>query len=176
MVRFTKEDLIQRLKQFDLEAYARYGDSQRFYVVIVGGGALLLTGMIPRMTHDIDAFKLSEELMGFMEKYDVNIRVSSHLLSFPDGVLERVQRLEEVQGLVIDFYTASLEDIVISKIHAWRDPDIADVTSPAVLKALDWDKLHTLSIEGEYMFALNDRLAREFKDRFDEYERRYRPR
>lgn len=171
----SREALLDRLMRFDEEAALRHGTNTRFSIVIVGGGALLLTGMIPRMTHDIDALTISRELYSFMGAYDINAHVSAYMDAFPAGVMDRVQLLPDIHGKVIDFFTASLEDIVIAKIHAYRDPDVADIESPSVLQSLDWEQLHILAGEESQIVALNERAYQEFRSRFGEYERRFRP-
>jgi len=42
-----------------------------------------------------------------------------------------------LQGRKIDFFTVSLEDIVIAKLYSMRPTDIADITSDEVLKRID---------------------------------------
>lgn len=112
-----------------------------------------------------------------MEAYDINGRVQTYINNFPYNYEDRLVPVPGIQGRIIDFYTASLEDIVVAKLYSYRGTDHADVTDPAVLKALDWDRLHRLATAEDEAkrSALNDRLYREFLSSFEEYERIYRP-
>ena len=88
----------------------------------------------------------------------------------------RLQKLP-IDGQVIDFYTASLEDIVIAKLFSIRPQDREDIISPAVLARLDWEHLHQIAYAPDEVMAnvLSDRSYRDFLYDFSEYERRYRP-
>lgn len=179
MQNLTRDDLVQRLLDFDEEMFLRYGETmqgERFHIVIVGGGALLLSGMIIRATHDMDAIDISPELRAFMEPYDINTHVSAHIDNFAPSYPDRIKMLD-IRGRIIDFYTASLEDIVIAKLCAYRDHDIADITTPSVLNAIDWELLHRLATDEEELKAtiLNEYRYDEFLFRYNEYEGRYRP-
>ena len=83
----------------------------------------------------------------------------------------------EFKGKIIDFFTASLEDIVIAKLCSYRPTDREDITSPTVVNAIDWEKLRFLATsEGEAKAsALNETRYKEFLYSFEEYERRFRP-
>lgn len=175
----TRDDLVQRLLDFDEEMFLRYGgaiEGERFHIVIVGGGALLLSGMIFRATHDMDAINISPELCAFMEPYDINTHVSAHIDTFAPSYPDRIKLLD-IKGKVIDFYTASLEDIVIAKLCAYRDSDIADITNQTVLNAIDWELLHRLATDEDELKAtmLSDYRYNEFLFRYNEYEGRCRP-
>jgi hypothetical protein len=70
-----------------------------------------------------------------------------------------------------------LEDIVVAKLYSYRDTDREDLTAPGVLAQLDWERLRYLATAEEEakINALNERLYREFLDRYLDYEREYRP-
>lgn len=170
----TREDLIKRLKLFDAEVFAAH-PGKHFSVIIVGGGALILVGVSNRVTHDIDVLNISKELGEFLNRHDINARAGAYIDAFPIGFEERTQVIPGIDSLAVEFRVAALEDIVISKIYAYRDNDIADIESEGVLAALNWEKLHILAEEESRDSALNERSYRAFKDRFDDYERRFRP-
>ena len=107
-----KEDLLERLARLDEDADLLFDDDSRFRMVIVGGSALILLETITRATHDIDALDVSPEIMGLLEKYDINTRVGTFINNFPYNYDERLVPVR-LDGRRIDFYTASLEDIVI---------------------------------------------------------------
>lgn len=172
----SHENLIQRLEELDEEASLRFDSAERMSLIIVGGSALVLMEYIARGTHDIDAMEASGQLQDLLQDYDVNLNVQTYINNFPYNYLDRVKPLP-IKGKIIDFYTASLEDIVIAKLYSYRDKDHEDICSPKVLQALDWEKLHFLATSNDEAkaSALNEYRYGEFLSRFEEYEERYRP-
>ena len=171
-----REELIQRLKDLDEEASLLFDYAERLHLIIVGGGALVLMEVISRGTHDVDVINASKKLQGIMEKYDINTRVQTYVSNFPMNYEDRVKPID-FQGRLIDFYTASLEDIVIAKLYAYRDTDLGDITAPEVINNLNWELLHHLATAEDeaQSSALNKMRYREFLANFEDYERRYRP-
>lgn len=171
-----KEDMLRRLRDLDEEAALLLPDSQRLRLVIVGGGALILMEVIARSTHDIDALAVSPQLRSLLADYDINCDVQAYSCNFAYNYESRLQKLP-IDGQVIDFYTASLEDIVIAKLFSIRPQDREDIISPAVLAQLDWERLHQIAHAPDEVMAnvLSDRSYRDFLYDFSEYERRYRP-
>ncbi len=171
-----KQDMIERLLRLDEEANLMFEGEERFRIVIVGGGALVLMECLSRATHDIDALAASGKIKGLLEKYDINCDVQTYVNNFPFNYEDRLLKLDVVSRK-IDFFTASLEDIVIAKLFSYRDTDKADVESQTVLKRLDWTKLRELAENDEEVKrnALNDRCYQEFKYNYDDYVRRCGP-
>lgn len=136
---------------------------------------MILLETISRVTHDIDALDVSPEIWELLQKYDINTMVQAYLNNFPYNYEDRLTPLP-IKGRRIDFYTASLEDIVIAKLYSARATDKRDIENESVLRTLDWDLLeHLATAEDEaYASALNDRCYAEFKSSYDEYVRRYR--
>lgn len=173
---FLKADLLERLFRLDEDADLLFDDDRRFRLVIVGGSALILLETITRATHDIDALDASAELTELLEKYDINTRVASFINNFPYNYDDRLVPLR-LNGKRIDFFTASLEDIVIAKLYSARPSDRQDVIAPEVLRMLDWELLETLATAEDEAraSALNDFQYWEFRETYGEYVRRYRP-
>ena len=171
-----KQDLMERLMRLDEDASLLFPDDCRFHLIIVGGSALILLEVISRATHDIDALDASGEIRGLLERYDINCRVQTYINNFPYNYEDRLQPIP-LQGRKIDFFTASLEDIVIAKLYSFRDSDQRDIESEEVRKALDWALLEQLATEPDEARAssLNERNYRDFKQNYDEYVRRFRP-
>lgn len=173
-----REGLLQKLRDFDEEVNLMFGDTLTLRVVIVGGGALVLMDVIPRMTHDIDVLgAMSADIADIMQSYDINGRVNAYSQNFPYNYEDRLVPVRDIQGKSTSFYTAALEDIVISKLCSNRDTDYADITSPHVLEMIDWTLLdHLATAEDEIKSScLNDQRYREFLFAYQEYERKYRP-
>lgn len=165
-------DLFDRLLMLDEEAYLRFDDDERFYCIIVGGSALMLLGYISRATHDIDSIDCHIKLMPIIEKYDINMQVRAHLDCFPEDYSERIQKLD-LATKKIDYYTLSLEDLVLSKLLAGRSNDIFDICSDDIIRDLDFDKLEELAM-AIIPDLLNDRVRSEFQYTYEEYCKKHR--
>ena len=172
---FFKEDLLERLMRLDEDADLLVDDDRRFRMVIVGGSALILLETITRATHDIDALDVSPEIVDLLEKYDINTRVGTFTNNFPYNYDERLVPVR-LNGRRIDFYTASLEDIVIAKLYSGRATDMQDIIDPRVLEEIDWDRLEYLATAEDEAkaSALNEFRYAEFRDSYDTYVRRWR--
>lgn len=171
-----RDDLLNRLTRLDEDASLLFPDSCRFRLVIVGGSALVLLEVLTRATHDIDALDASTEIRGLLEQYDINCRVQTYINNFPYNYEDRLKPLP-IHGQKIDFYTASLEDIVIAKLFSSRQTDQKDIENEEVLRTLDWRMLEHLANDDSEVKAnaLNDRNYADFKANYDEYVRRFRP-
>ncbi|MBR4063233.1 MAG: hypothetical protein IKK01_09220 [Clostridia bacterium] len=165
-------DLYNRLLMLDEEASLLFDDEERFYCIIVGGSALLLLGYVNRATHDIDSIDCHHKLVGLIEKYDINMQVRAHLDCFPEDYAERINRLD-LPTKKIDYYTLSLEDLVISKLLAGRSTDMFDIRSDEIIRDLDFAKLDALA-EAIMPDLLNDRIRSEFEFSYNEYCKQYR--
>lgn len=165
-------DLYNRLLMLDEEASLLFDDEERFYCIIVGGSALLLLGYVNRATHDIDSIDCHHKLVGLIEKYDINMQVRAHLDCFPEDYAERIKKLD-LPTKKIDYYTLSLEDLVISKLLAGRSTDMFDIRSDEIIRDLDFAKLDALA-EAIMPDLLNDRIRSEFEFSYNEYCKQYR--
>lgn len=125
---FAISGIMERLSQLDDDLVALYGYSKRFEIVIVGGGALMLTNLAPesRFTSDIDILTSSAEIESFFNRYDMNADVSTFLFQYPENWRKRHQKID-FDGEVLDVFTLSNEDIAITKLLAWRDSDKEDL-------------------------------------------------
>lgn len=159
----VRSRLLETLRQFDRAVALEYPDCA-FELVIVGGGALALLGVLSRPTDDIDAVRFPAELVRLMEQFGLSGRVVAYENHFPYNFEDRL--------LPVDFpyravrcYTASLEDLVVSKLYSNRDTDASDIRELDVLETLDWERLAEAVQETE-MSKLGDR-------RYDEMLRNY---
>lgn len=170
-----KNELLQRLLDFDKEAYLRYGDNlcTKHQCYIVGGGALLILNLIPRATNDIDIIHCTErKLIDLMKNYNMNMNVKTYIDCFPDNYFERAIKLD-IETQLIDFYILSIEDLVVSKLSAGRDKDFEDIQQETVINSIKWDKLEELielAIEGK----ISDYDAKELNDFYNDYKKRYK--
>lgn len=169
-----KDELILRLLAFDRDAYLEYGSTEiKYECYIVGGGAMMILGLIPRVTHDIDVLQCTaRELISLMPKYDMNMNVTAHIGCFADDYSSRAIKID-LDTRFIDFYTLSLEDLIVSKLASGRDKDFEDIKQPNVIEMIDWNKLDELidlAVEG----MISDYSARELRDFYTDYQREFR--
>ena len=171
----TRDALLERLQMLDEEVGLLFPDSDRMRLVIVGGGALVLMEYLTRSTHDIDVLAVSHKIHDIMASYDMNTAVQTYINNFPYNYEDRLHPIK-LDSRVIDFYTASLEDIVVAKLYSYRDKDQADITMPEVIKHVDWDRLEYLATDDNeaHASALNETRYQEFLLAYRDYERKYR--
>jgi len=172
-LKMGEPELRRRLLDFDREVSLLY-PGQHFHLVLAGGGALLLMGYLSRSTEDMDALKSSPELAALMHKYDINNRVAGvYADHFPYNWEDRIVPLD-IETMAIKCFTASLEDVVASKLCSDRINDEFDVRRPEVVAAVDWDLLEQAAAEME-LSQLNPRRYREFTISYEAYRKEYAP-
>ena len=178
MTDFTREDLLERLNRLDEDADLLFDsdDDRRFRLVIAGGSALILLETITRATHDIDALDVSPEIVSLLRKYDINTNVVAYLSNFPYNYEDRLVPLN-IGGRRIDFFTVSLEDIIIAKLYSGRDTDLQDINDENLLKAIDWNRLDYLATDENeaQLSAMNEYRYKEFLACYQEYAKRWHP-
>ena len=175
MEKFSYSELIDRLKRLDEEASFTLTTADRCHVVIVGGSALILQKHLETSTHDIDAISASRELFSLLEKYDINTRVQAYINNFPYNYEDRLVPI--FTGRKVDYFTVSLEDIVVAKLYASRPQDIIDISSEDVLNQIDWSLLEKLVVDSDEAraSALNDQNYNSLLAAYASYAERYKP-
>jgi len=168
-----KEEIVNRMKKLDERADLEFEGDGRFQIVIVGGGALVLRGYIARATDDIDTLETDSKLFGLMELYDINGRANAYINSFLWNYPDRIELF--MTGKKIDYFTASLEDIVVSKLCADREQDLNDLA--AVADVVNWELLDKLVNDKDELrlITMSDRGYMNFQAGYEIFERRYRP-
>jgi hypothetical protein len=168
-----ESELRQRLLEFD-KAVGVLHPGRVFYLVLAGGGALMLLGHLSRVTDDMDALRCSPELLAVMEKYDINSRIAGPYGDhFPYNWEDRLVPLD-IETKAVKCYAASLEDIVASKLCSDRPDDGFDVRRPEMVAAIDWDLLETAAKEME-LSQLNPRRYRDFLHNYESFRQEYGP-
>jgi len=163
--------LLRRLEAFDRAVAVNYPDCV-FELVIVGGGALILLGVLSRPTDDIDAIQYPKQLLPLMKEFDLSGRVVAYADHFPYDFESRLCPVD-AEFKAIQCYTASLEDLVVSKLYSDREIDRSDIREATVLSLLDWDQL-ARAVEEAELSCLNERRYREMLHRYDEYRKECR--
>jgi hypothetical protein len=173
VLEMSESDILQRLYDLDEDISFIYTPDIRFRLIIVGGGALLLRGIISRVTSDIDVLQADRRLIALMEVYDINCRVNAYENNFPYNYEDRIELVWS--GKNIDYYTASLEDIIIAKLCAGRPEDLDDIRD--AVQFIDWVKLELLAKDKNELrlSLLSDNMYYNFLGNYEEFERRYRP-
>lgn len=169
---FGRDDLVERLLAFDEEVGLRF-PGLRYELLLVGGGALLLLGVIHRPTTDLDVVSFPAELVEIMEAYDISTRATAYENNIPFNRDDRRVRLD----IPVEHgccYTAALEDIVASKLCSPREQDAQDVRDPGVLVAIDWDRLAKIALEMP-LNCMNERHLAEFRASYAQYVKEYGP-
>lgn len=167
-------DITERLEQMDIEALSCRDTPLKYKMVIAGSSGLALLGAINRSVHDIDAIDASVEIRSLLKKYDAALHASAYICNFPYNYEDRLFKVP-IGGRKIEFYTVSLEDIVVSKLFSSREQDRQDLVSSDIVNRVNWDLLRHLAYDESEVkaAALNDRAYLDFLYDFNEYNKRY---
>lgn len=168
----NREEIIERLIQLDKDVALLDNSADVYTCVIVGGSALVLMNKIYRSTHDIDSINASAQIQPLLEAYNINMNVNAYLLNFPDGYLERIEPVD-IQTKKVRFFTASLEDLVVSKLCSMREKDVEDIENELVYNSLDWSLMDNL-IEDVCYGMLNEYDERLLRDNYANYKERFK--
>ncbi|MDZ4178764.1 MAG: DUF6036 family nucleotidyltransferase [Coriobacteriia bacterium] len=161
-----REELENRLREFDRAVSLLY-PGRTFQLVLVGGGAMVLLGCLARSTADLDALSVPPELIELLAKYDINCRVKAYLDHFAYNLDDR-RVLLEIGTTAVECWSASLEDVVASKLYSDRDSDAQDIRRPEVLSVLDWDRLADV-VDDMQNSKMSDRRHGQFLHNYGEY-------
>lgn len=158
----------KHMMAIDSAVYDVYGEKSRYTCTIAGGGALAILGCLSeRKTDDGDVLHGSSELSGIMEKFGFNRSISAYIDQFPYNHEDRVVPIE-LPTRCVDFFTISLEDVVISKLSSERGEDERDLQYPEIVEAIDWTKLETAAAEMNDT-CLSPRRLQIFQENYGSY-------
>lgn len=141
----NKFELEQRMIELDNLVYDLY-PNMKFECVIVGGGALLIKNIITRGTLDVDVLEVSEEIEELFEGFDFNTRVKAVLDCFPYNYYDRLE-LVNLKTRSINYYTPSIEDLIVSKLYAYRGKDVDDLKKIKASKRFNQELLEKVVVE-----------------------------
>lgn len=167
--------LKEKLLHADQEATMLLGPHERVRVVIAGGSALLLLSVLSRPTPDIDVLHVHPLLETIFRKYDMNSRMTAYTDMMPYNFEDRLKRVD-LKTKTLDYWTLSLEDLVLMKLNSDRDKDQEDISNKAVLSEINWEKIIDIVQSGEMDVSFNERRYKEFLRRFQNYLEQYKPR
>lgn len=167
-----REEIINRLLQVDRDMTLLDTTPNVYSCVIVGGSALVLMKKIYRSTHDIDSINASDEIKPLLESYNINMNVNAYRINFPENYLERIVRVD-IPTTKVNFYTISLEDLLVSKLCARRDKDIEDIENELVYRDLNWVLLDEL-VEDVCYGMLTDFDEENLRENYKVYKERFK--
>ncbi|MGD9910240.1 MAG: DUF6036 family nucleotidyltransferase [Candidatus Izemoplasmatales bacterium] len=151
-------DLERRMKELDQIVFDHH-PNMHLECVIVGGGALLIKKATSRSTLDIDVLYASKIVEDYFDIFDFNSKVKSLSFCFPYNYEDRLE-LVDIETKVIRYYTPSIEDLIISKLYAFREKDQEDLKAIIHQKQYDIHQLDKV-VEEARLSALNDRMYNE---------------
>lgn len=103
----------------------------------------------------------------------MNCRVTAYLDHFAHNLEDRLVPLD-LGTRAVECCSASLEDVVASKLYSERDSDSQYVRRPEVLETLDWERLAEVA-EDMRDSKMNDRRYGQFLHNYREYRQEYGP-
>ena len=142
---FGKSGIVSRFEQLDNDLLSIVRDNNRVEITIAGGCALVMLDLVgdTRVTTDIDVLEAEHQARVLFERYNMNEDVNTFLFRMPENWVERRQRIP-FEGIVLDIYAPSNEDLAIMKICAYRETDQKDVLEMLKEKKIDIRKLETI--------------------------------
>ena len=157
----NKFELEHRMIDLDKVVHDIY-PGMTFECVIVGGGALLIKNVITRGTLDVDVLEVSKEVEELFAVYDFNTRVKAVLDCFPYNYGDRIE-LVNIKTQCIKYYTPCIEDLIVSKLYAYRGKDIEDLHkikesgkfNSSLLEEVIEDAKHSAVTERRYLEMVN---------------------
>ncbi|NTU71888.1 MAG: hypothetical protein HGB10_08750 [Coriobacteriia bacterium] len=167
-----RDRLLSKLRELDRAVELSFPGSV-FELVIAGGGAMVLLGVITRPTEDIDALKFPKQLVSLMASFGMNGQIAAYGPNFPYNYEDRLV-LVDFPFTALRCQTLALEDLVVSKLYSSRETDIDDIRQPAVLEAIDWERL-AASVEEAKLSAMNDDRYHELLCAYDAYREECKP-
>ena len=143
-----RDRLTENLVSLDEEAYLLFSDEEghihhRFEVIVVGSSSLLLKELITRATNDTDILRAPNQLAPLLAKYNMSLGVAAYSDCFPYNYEDRLESLP-IQGKIIDYYSPSVEDLIVSKLYRNEKTDLEDFQRILESTSLDWELLERL--------------------------------
>lgn len=162
----NKKELEQRMIELDTITHDLY-PGLTFECVIVGGSALLIRNIITRGTLDVDVLEVSKEVEELFASFDFNTRVKAVLDCFPYNYADRLE-LVDIETKCIQYYTPAIEDLIVSKLYAYRAKDIEDLEK--IKKSKKYDHIHLDKIVKEArLSAITERRYLEMVDLYNRF-------
>lgn len=138
----------------------------------------MLRGLTQRVaTRDLDVLNAEDVAKEAMQHYpNMNMASAIWTCTLPFNFEDRIEQVP-LKLRVLRVFTPSLEDLVVMKLYAGRAKDMEDISSPAVLGAIEWGTLDRLVNDPDEApaSALNERNWKDLKANYEDYLRRCKP-
>ena len=99
------------------------------------------------------------------------MNVRAYVMNFPDDYRDRIIKVD-IPTTKVNFYTVSLEDIVVSKLSSMREKDAEDIENELVYKDLNWTLMDKL-IEDVCYGMFSDHSVNLLKINYENYKERF---
>lgn len=162
----NQKDLIKNMKDLDEEFSNLYPEFQ-LKCVIIGGGALIIKDLIPRMTTDIDVINSMDIAGDLLPLFGFSNKAIVYESNLPYHYEDRLEKVN-IHTKSISYYTPSTEDLIVSKIYASREKDIEDLVKIKQSGSYDHQKLKQ-AIEDAKLSSLNEYRYYEMVDLYHRY-------
>mgnify|MGYP002344267270 CR=1 FL=1 len=154
----SRKEIIDLILLADKRLKQELDPDEKVELILVGGSALLIKGIINRATLDIDTYLINDnKIRNILKEYNINDdagRVMTICSDFDDRLEKINLPLEK-----INLYTLSDYDLIISKIGSQRPKDFEDISNPKLLEKINFDKLEELLKEAILDNPINERRA-----------------
>lgn len=139
----SRKEIINLILLADERLKQELNSDEKIELILVGGSALLIKGIISRATLDIDTYLINDKnIRNILNEYNINDDAGRVMTICSDFE----KRLEKINLPLekINLYILSDYDLIISKIGSQRPKDFEDISNPKLLKKIDFDKLEDL--------------------------------
>lgn len=130
--------------------------------ILCGGTALLFQGVIAVATIDIDtANKLTDDVAAMVTPFVSD--AAADVILLPKNYKQRLVIYDEDLFQHMEIKCLSLEDIVVTKLYAWRHKDKEDLIKTSLLDQIDKIKVKLIIMD-----ELDDKFKSKLLARFEE--------
>jgi hypothetical protein len=131
-----REDVLENLRFADDEIHQSMPGCKEVELTVIGGACMLIRNYISRYTVDIDTVtKLEDAVKECLWAYSIN-NDSIEVATLHPSYMFRLKKLNETFK-VLKVYLISDEDLVISKVGAYRVKDKSDLTESGILDRIN---------------------------------------
>lgn len=130
------DEILQRLIAADEGLSQILDNDKKISLILIGGSAMIIKGLLSRVTLDIDTYTITESnAKKFLEDFDINDRAAS-IMNICDDFEQRLEKVT-IDFNHLEVYILGNEDIIISKLGTGRPKDIADLVNSKIYEKVD---------------------------------------
>ena len=161
-----KKELLKKMKELDeriFDLYPEFGAR----CIVIGGGALILKDLIPRMTTDIDVINAKEEMLNLFPIFGFSNKATVYEMNLPYNYEDRLEKIH-IETKSLEYFTPSTEDLIVTKFYASREKDIEDIHNIKKSGKYSTERLKKV-VEEARMTSMNDFKYREMVSLYHRY-------